>query len=144
MKKKKPTLGVGRDPHRSSRSNLPTYYSRFPTVGCIGKHSGAFWVSPAHKNLHSHPEHGLFFVSLLSLLICITHTSLCSHPLLGRHESSASVDEHQWVPFFSYGGIQCYIFASYELPCEMPFCQIAPLLPPAIRQQNVAKYWQKG
>jgi len=33
----------------------------------------------------------------------VTHPSLCSHPLFGLHQRSASVSECQWVPFFSAG-----------------------------------------
>jgi len=37
-----------------------------------------------------------------------------------------------------------YTFASYALPCPMPFVQTA-LLPPSVTwQQNVLEYWLKG
>ena len=52
---------------------------------------------------------------LSPLLKCITHTSLCSHPLFGLHTHSTSITECQQVPFFSQGGIQlhlCFICTS--------------------------------
>lgn len=55
-------------------------------------------------------------------------TSLCPNPLLGLHKCSARVDECQRVPFVPHGGIQFHSFASYALPCQMPFNQTA-LLP---------------
>ena len=64
-------------------------------------------------------------LSLLPLLKCTTHPSLCSHPLFGLHKCSASVDEHQWVPFFPHGGIQCHTFVSSALPCQTPLCHTA-------------------
>jgi len=46
--------------------------------------------------------------------------------------------------FFPHGGIQFHIFASYACPCQMPFCQCAPLLPSVTWQQNVMDYWQES
>jgi len=46
--------------------------------------------------------------------------------------------------FFLHAGIRFHIFVSYALPCQMSFCQTAPLLPSVAancRQQNVAAYW---
>jgi hypothetical protein len=57
---------------------------------------------------------------------------------------SASVNECHWVQFFLHGEIQLQTFASYTLPCQMPFCQIASLLSSVTRQQNLREYWQKG
>ena len=71
-------------------------------------------------------------------------TSLCSHPLFGLHKYSASISECQCVPFFLHGGIQFHTFASSSLPCQTPFCQIAPLLPSVAWQQNVGEYWWEG
>ena len=71
-------------------------------------------------------------------------TSLCSHPLLGLHKRSATVNECQWVPFFPHAEIQRPIFASYTLPCQMPFGQTAPLLPSVAQQQCVTEHWGKG
>jgi len=28
-----------------------------------------------------------------------------------------------------------------RLPCQTPFCQAAPLLPPAAQQQDIMEYW---
>ena len=45
---------------------------------------------------------------------------------------------------FLYGGIQFHTFASYVLPCQMPFCQTAPLLPSVKQEQNVMEYCWEG
>ena len=71
-------------------------------------------------------------------------TSLCSHPLFGLYKYSANVDECQWVPFYLYGGIQWQTFASCALPCQMTFCQTAPLLPSVTQQWSIMEYWCKG
>ena len=80
---------------------------------------------------------------LSPLLKCITHTSLCSHPLFGLHTHSTSITECQQVPFFSQGGIQFHASTSYKLPHQMPFYQTAPLLP-FITEQRVMEYWREG
>ena len=71
-------------------------------------------------------------------------SSLCSHPLLGLHQHSASISECQWVLFTLQGGIRLHIIASSALPYQMPFCQTVPLLPSVTSQQNVMEYWQEG
>jgi len=68
--------------------------------------------------------------------------SLCSHPLVGLHKCSASVNE--WAPFFPHGGIQWHTFVSYAFLCQTPFCQTAPLLPSVIWQRNVMEYGWEG
>ena len=85
-------------------------------------------------------------LSLLQLLKCTTHPSLCSHPLFGLQKHSASCSEWQWVTWIPREGIQWETFASSSplLPCQTPFCHTAPLLPPVTRQQNVMGYWQEG
>ena len=45
---------------------------------------------------------------------------------------------------FPHERIHLYIFASYVLPCQTPFCQTIPLLPSVTWQQNVMKYWWEG
>jgi len=40
--------------------------------------------------------------------------------------------------------IRFHPFASYTLPHQMPFCQIAPLLPSVAQQQDVMEYWWGG
>ena len=57
---------------------------------------------------------------------------------------SANIDECHWVQVFLHGGIQLHAFASYALPCQMPFCQSAPLLSSVALQQNLTEYWQEG
>jgi len=47
----------------------------------------------------------------------IPTASLCSHPLIGVHKCSVSIDECQRVPFFPHEGIQRHTFSSYTLPC---------------------------
>ena len=70
-------------------------------------------------------------------------TSLCSHPLFGLYKCSARVNECQWVHFLPHEEIQRYTFASYVLPCRMPFCQTASLLPSVTQQQNLKEYlWE--
>ena len=71
-------------------------------------------------------------------------TSLCSHPLVGLHKHSASIDECQWVSFFPHGGSQWQTFASYTLLWQTPFCRTSPLLPFVTWQQNVMAYWWEG
>ena len=71
-------------------------------------------------------------------------TFLCSCPLFGLHKRSASANECQWVPFFPHEGIQWHTSVSYVLPCQMPFCQTAPLLPSVTVKQNVLEYWWEG
>ena len=60
-----------------------------------------------------------------------------SKPLFG-------ISECQWESFFPHGGIQWHTFASYTLPCQIPFCQTAPLLSSATQQQNGMEYWWEG
>ena len=52
--------------------------------------------------------------------------SLCSHPLFALLKCSASIGEWLWVPFFQHRGVLWHTFASYSLPCQMPFCQDCP------------------
>ena len=52
--------------------------------------------------------------------------------------------KHQWVLFFLHGGIQFHTFASYALPCQMPFCHTTPLLPSVTHWQNVMECWWEG
>jgi len=48
------------------------------------------------------------------------------------------------VPFFPQGGIQRHTFALYTLPCQLPFCRTARLLPSVAQQQHVMEYWWDG
>ena len=56
------------------------------------------------------------------------------------HKCSASINEHQWMQCFLHGGIQWHAFVSYTLPCQVPFCQTAPLLQTGTQQQNLMEY----
>jgi len=67
--------------------------------------------------------------------------SLCSHSLFGLHNHSASVDECQWISFFLHGGIHLHTFASWALPCQIPFRWTAPLLPSVT---HTSVYWWEG
>jgi len=67
--------------------------------------------------------------------------SRCSHPLVGLHRYSPSVDEYQWVPFFLHRGIQWHTFASSTLLCQMLFCQTAPLLP-SVTWPSIEHWWE--
>ena len=72
------------------------------------------------------------------------HLSLYYHALFGLHKHAKSINECQWMSFFPQGGIYFHTVASSALPCQMPFCQTAPLLPSVTQQQNVLEYWQEG
>ena len=92
--------------------------------------------------------------SYLSALAVVTLSCHCwntpptspvhSHPTFGLHKCSASFSGCQQVPFFPHRGIQWHTFASHALPCWMPFCWTAPLLPFVSQQQNVLEYWWEG
>ena len=81
---------------------------------------------------------------LSPLLKCTPHRLTV---LISTGWSPSMFSKYQWlsvVPFFPHGGIQWHIFASYTLPCQVPFCQAAPLLPSVTWQQNVMGYWWEG
>jgi len=90
-----------------------------PDVDCLSHQCHCFWNAPATA-------------------------SPCSHLMFGLHKRSGSIDECQCLSFFPRGRIQWHPFASCILPCQTPFCQIAPLLLCVIWQQNVMKCWQEG
>ena len=69
-------------------------------------------------------------------------TSLLSHWLFHLHKHSAGVHECQWVPFFCVEKL--HTFTSYSFPRQVPFYQMAPLLPSVTQQQNVIEYWREG
>ena len=48
------------------------------------------------------------------------------------------------MPFFPHGGIQWHTVILYALPCQMPFCQTALLLPSVPWQQHIMEYWWEG
>ena len=83
---------------------------------------------------------------LLPLLKRTTHMLTC--PLFGLHQHSVSSSECQWVPFFLHEVIQCrnsiQFRCAFAHPCQMPFCQTAPLLPPVAWQQYVTEYYCEG
>jgi len=58
-------------------------------------------------------------------------------PIHSLDNRSASTGDCQWVQFFPHGGIQWHTFVPYTPPCQMPFCQTAPLLPPSHRLQPI-------
>ena len=70
--------------------------------------------------------------------------SLCSHPLFGLHKCSASINECQWVLFFSHvEEVSSTCLLHIHFHSRWHFCQTAPLLPPVTQQQNVTEYWQE-
>jgi len=69
--------------------------------------------------------------------------SLRWYPLVGLHKHSVSMNA-SGCRFFLHRRIQLYHFASYVFPCQMPFCQAAPLLPSVTGWQNVMEYWWEG
>lgn len=98
--------------------------------------------SPVMNNLHQWREPTIS-VTTAETPHPPSTTSLCWHPRSGLHKCSASSDECQGVPFVTHGG-RLHTFASYALPCQMPFCQSAPLPPSVTRQQNWMECWQEG
>ena len=77
----------------------------------------------------------------LSLLKCITHhlavlTSIAWSPL--------TFSKSQWVQIFLHGGTHWYTIVSSVLPCQMPFCQTAPLLPSVMQQQHATECMWEG
>ena len=80
-------------------------------------------------------------------VVCLSHcwnasptTLLCSHPLFVLHKSSESIIECQWHIFFCTKELNCGLLPRV-FPCQMPFCQNAPLLLLAAQQQKVTEYW---
>jgi len=56
-------------------------------------------------------------------------------------QASVNVSGYHFIPYI---GIHWHTFASYTLPCQMPFCQTALLLPSVAWQQNLTEYWWEG
>jgi len=65
-------------------------------------------------------------------------TSTAGSPSMFRKQ------ECQLVLFLLQGGIQFYPFASLILPCQIPLCQSAPLLPSVTQQQHGMGCWWEG
>ena len=111
----------------------------------------AITISYAFSSAMSKSLHAVLIKICTIFTRCLLHhcwstpptTSLCSHPLLDLHKCSGSIIECEWVTFFPLGEIWWHLFTSYTLPYQMPFCQTAPLLPPATRQWNLTEYWQE-
>ena len=72
------------------------------------------------------------------------HQPLHCACMFGLHKHSASVSEGQWMPFFPHRRIQLHNFGPYAFPCQVSFCQTAPLLPSVSQQQHVKEYWWEG
>jgi len=75
---------------------------------------------------------------------CQPHHPHCLTVLTSTVWSPSVFNKCQWVPFFLNGGIQWRTFSSWALPCQMPLCQTAPLLPSVTWQQHVMGYWQEA
>jgi len=86
----------------------------------------------------------VFHIAIATAETCHPPPHCANIHLFGLHKLSASIDECHWVQFFPHGGIQLHTFASYALPCPMPFCQTAPLLSSVAQQQNLMEYWWEG
>ena len=82
---------------------------------------------------------------LLSLLLKrITH---CFTVLTSTVWVPETFSKHRWMllgAIFSHGEIQFHTFVLYVLPCQMSFCQTAPLLPSVTQLQHVTAYWWEG
>jgi len=125
------------------RANSATnyYFSTVTTISC------AFSLA-MNKSLHA----ALVNISIaIQNMVCASfHCCHCwnsqptasqrSHPLLDHRKHSANVNECQLVPFFLHERIQFHTFVSYALPCQLLFCQTAPLLLSVTWQQNVTEY----
>ena len=112
-------------------SKFTEFFNIIITIGQFTWMRFSFWVVSATQ---AHPECGLFFTLLLLLLKHTTHCLTVLTLTVYLHKYSASVNECQWVPFLPYRESQLLTFASYALPCHMPFCQTAPLLPSVTQQ----------
>ena len=71
-------------------------------------------------------------------------TSLCLYPLSGLRKIFSKCWRMSVGAIFLHKGIQFYVMALYTLPCQMLFCQTAPLLPYVLQQQNVMEYCWEG
>ena len=86
-----------------------------------------------------------FTAAMMTFLLKHTVTaSMCSQPLFDVHKRPTRISECQWVHFFLHGRIQCHTFASYTLPCQIPICQAAPLLPSVRQKKNVMEFLWKS
>ena len=57
---------------------------------------------------------------------------------------SAHISEGQWVPLFLHEGAQFHTSAPHTLPCQVPPCQMAPLLPTVAWQHDGTEHWWEG
>ena len=74
------------------------------------------------------------------LLKCTHHlTVVLIHHLVSTNVQKASINVSGRHFFFLHGGIQFHTF-SYALPCQMSFCQTAPLLLSSTWQQHLMKH----
>jgi len=115
---------------------LPIYFHR--NYKRYRDYSNAIWQrkfsTTKHFFQHSHLHELCILVSneqepachkiymVIQKLTCLSHcchhswnattASLCSHPLVGIHKCSASIDVCQRVPSLLHGGIQWHVFAS--------------------------------
>ena len=78
--------------------------------------------------------HGVDPLSLLALLKW----------LVSKDIQQALTNVSRCLFFFLLGGIQWYTLVSSALPCQMPFCQTAPLQPSVTWQQNLMGYCWDG
>lgn len=95
----------------------------------------------AHNNLHR------WRWPALAITTAETHHPLhhCAHIhcLVSINIQQTSVNV-SGCHFFHHGGIQWHTFASYIPPCQVLFCQSAPLLLCVIWQQDAMGCWWEG
>jgi len=123
-----------------------SWYSTLDTVLWSSYTDLCRWADgdPSHFMVWQ-PCMAIHSVACLSCCCCHywRHHPQCSHSLFGLCKCSVSVSECQWVPFFPHSGIQWHTISLYMLPCQTPFCWIAPLLPSVTWQQNRMEYcWE--
>jgi len=89
---------------------------------------------------HGHLERSFSSTLLFPLLKLTTHCLIVVTFTVQSPEALTKCHEGQVVLYFPHGGIHFHTFASYALPCQMPFCLTASLLPSATRQWHVMEY----
>ena len=101
------------------------------------------WMSWLRTSLFYDVTAVYFFWNVDIFHVAITPAER-QHSLFGLHKYSANIDGYQWVLFCPYERVQWHASAPSILLCQTPFCQTAPLLPSATRQQNIMEYWWEG
>ena len=74
----------------------------------------------------------------------VAHTWYSPGFIIGASFINIFVNEWQWIQFSPRGRIWFNTFASYALPCQVSFCQTAPLFSSITWQQYTTEYCQEG